>query len=137
MPRKPVTKPKKVDVNASRKYYCAPDAEWGGYVNLKVNENERSDFDGWQIEEAANISPYLEDQAIEGLKLSVSYDAENSTYIATFTGAGCINDPARYCLTARSDTLAEATNLLLYKHVVLLDGDWSSYMPNTNRAKFG
>lgn len=135
MPRKP--KDPKVDVNANRKYFCASEAEWGGYINLKVNEDERSDFDGWQVEESANVSDLLAYQIVEGLKLSVGYDADNSSYLATFTGAGCVGTKLRCCLTARSDDLFEAINLLLYKHVVLLDSDWSSYRPATGRSSFG
>lgn len=125
------------DVNASRLYYCASEAPWGGYVNLRVSEDERQDFDDWTVEEAASLGRYLETATVEGLKLSVTYDAENSSYIATFTGAGCHGDKARYCLTARSSDLTEAINLLLYKHLVLLDGDWGAYAPSTGRAVFG
>lgn len=128
---------RKSDVNASRLYYCAADASWGGYINLRISEDERSDFDLWQTEEQANLSRFLESATVDGLKLSVTYDAENSAYIATFTGAGCHGDKARYCLSARSSDLNEAINLLLYKHLVLLDGDWGAYAPATGRAQFG
>lgn len=131
------SKASKPDVNASRVYYCAPDAPWGGYVNLRLVEEEREDFDNWAAEEAANLGGFLETALIDGLKLTVSYDAENSAYVATFTGAGCHGDKSRFCLTARSSVMTEAINLLCYKHYVLLDGDWGAYAPATGRAVFG
>lgn len=137
MPRgKSTTRPgKKDDVNAKRKYWCASDAPWLGFVNLKVSENERSDFDGWSQAEGENIWPMLEEQMVEGLKLSVSYDAENGCSVATFTGAGCVGIRERCCFTARAATWDEAVRLLLYKHLILMDGDWSSYLPKTGRRQ--
>lgn len=127
----------RVDVNASRRYFCPTDADWGGYINLRVAEEERMDFDGWRVEEAANIAEYWQQALVDGLKFSVTYDAENSAYIATFVGAGCKADKARYSLSARGADLFEATELLLYKHMVLLDGDWSGFNPSKGRVTFG
>lgn len=135
--RKQPNDKQKADVNKGRRYFAPPDAEWGGYINVRVDASERADFDGWQVAEQANISRMLEDAAIEGLKLSVSYDAANSAYVASFTGAGCLADDARYVLSARSGDFWEAVALLLYKHHVLLRGDWGAYMPSSQRASFG
>lgn len=129
--------PTRGDANLNRRYFCPADAVWGGYINLRIDPNERADFDGWQVEEGTNLSRYLAEAVVDGLKLSLTYDAENSSYIATFTGSGCGGDKARYCLSARSGELNEAINLLLYKHLVLLDGNWSSYRPATGRMDFG
>lgn len=135
--RKQTGKNARADVNANRPYYCASDAAWGGYVNLRVTEDERSDFDGWFIEEEANLSDMLAQAIVDGLKVSVSYDAENSSAIATFTGAGCIGDKARYVLTARNADWWSAIALLLYKHHVLLDADWGRFRPANGTASFG
>lgn len=139
MPRKgnAGAKSAKVDVNASRLYYCPGDAPWGGYVNLRINEEERADFDAWATEETADFQRSLDLALVDGLKLGVSYDAENSAYVATFTGSGCHGDKARYLLSARGSSFSESVALLVYKHTVLMDGDWSSYSPATGRMNFG
>jgi len=139
MPRKgkSTNAPARVDVNASRLYYCDANAPWGGYVNLRITEEERGDFDEWCVAERDSFQGSLDLALVDGLKLGVSYDAENSAYIATFTGAGCHGDKSRYVLSARGATFSEAVALLVYKHQVLMDGDWSSYSPATGKANFG
>lgn len=123
--------------NDVRKYFRPSDAPWGGYINLRVSAGERADFDGWSQAEGEAIYAYLDDCLTEGLKYGHSYDAENSCYIATLTGGGCLMDPARYVLLARGATWWESLALLMYKHEVLLHGDWSNYRPATGRHTFG
>lgn len=127
----------KADVNASRRYFCPAEAVWGGYVNLRITQEERGDFDLFCNENADDLETALETAIVDGLKLGVTYDAENSAYIATFTGAGCVGDKARFVLVARGQSYQEAVALLVYKHFVLLDGDWSSYRPATGGFGFG
>lgn len=138
MPRKGnVQKPAKVDVNANRRYFSAQSDEWGGYINLRITGEERGDFDEWCIEARDTFQGTLDAALVDGLKLGVSYDAENSAYIATFTGNGCIGTKLRCVLSARGESFNEAVALLVYKHVVLMDEDWSSYSPTTGRMSFG
>lgn len=139
MPRgkRNAAKDARADVNANRPYYCAADATWGGFINLRVEPDERADFDGWRVEEAKEMAAMLDRQLVAGLKYSLSYDAENSAYIATFTGAGALGSGDRCSLSARAGDWWEATELLLYKHLVILDGDWGRYRPSNGTVAFG
>ena len=137
MPRtkKSVDAPKKADVNAGRKYYLPAEAKWGGFIDLRLDEQQKAEFLAWAAESPATWTDDLQEMLAEGLNLSIKFDAENSTFIASVMGAGITNSNERYCLTARSDVWTEALALVVYKHVVLMDGAWDDFLPKTGRLR--
>lgn len=121
----------KVDPNAGRRYYCEPEAAWGGYVDLSLDDGKRLDFTDWFQSHSPEAMQLLTDALGEGMAFGCKWDAANQCFLATFTGAGVANSNERYVLTARSDQMAEAMALLVYKHSVLMEGDWGGYRPAT------
>lgn len=123
------------DPNAGRKYYAAPDAIWGGYVDLKLDPERKAEFDDWYLAPTFDRQKLLQGLLVDGLAFSVKFDASSSAFLATFTGAGVEGSNERYCLTARSGDLDEATGLLLYKHQVLLEGWWGGILVKTGKLR--
>lgn len=121
--------------NAGRKYYCEPEAAWGGYVDLKLEEDRRDAFADWFRETGDAAMHEIVDALAQGLGLGVKWDAANQCFIASFTGAGVSNSNERYVLSARSDQFSEALALLIYKHVVCMSGDWGDFRPRTGTLK--
>jgi len=126
---------RKQDVNETRKYYATPDAPWGGYVDLALDEDQRATFNDWFLSPNNNQVQLLVDALGEGLAYTLKWDAENQCFISSFTGAGVDKSNERYCLTSRSDNINEALGLLIYKHVELLRGDWGAYTPKTRNVR--
>lgn len=108
-------------------FHCASDAEWGGYLNINLNDEQaqafndmwRETYEEWQIE--------LQDQVSKGRKYSVGWDASGGCFIASLTGRITVTSPQRFCLTSRSPNFFEATALLMFKHVELLSKDWGTF----------
>jgi len=117
--------------NAGRKYYAEPDAPWGGYVDLKLDDDRRADFANWFQKTGQEAMAHVYDALIEGLVFSSRWDEANQCYLVTFTGCGVSGSTERYVLTARSGEFSEALALLVYKHVVLMAGDWGDFRPRT------
>ena len=123
------------DPNVGRKYYCAPDAVWGGYIDLRLDEDRRSAFDDWYLAPTFDREKLLQGLLVDGLSFSLKFDANASSFLATFTGAGVSGSNERYCLTARAGEADEATALLLYKHQVLLSGSWGDVLVRSGKLK--
>ena len=123
------------DPNAGRKYYCAADAVWGGYIDLKLDEQRRSEFDDWFLAPTLDRAKLLQALLVDGLSFSLKYDTSSSAFLATFTGAGVSGSNERYCLTARAGDADEATGLLLYKHYVLLSGWWGDVLVKSSKLR--
>lgn len=67
----------------------------------------------------------VEELVFEGYKYSIGYDARNQCCIASLTDRGDGSPYKNCCITGRGATPADARYALLYRHVVLAQGDWS------------
>jgi len=111
------------------------EVEWGGFINLKLDVEQKAEFADWTQGDGAKAWAYLCDSVSEGLKYGLSYDSENMCFVATYTGQGVVADERRYCLTARGSTMESATALLVYKDAVMLEKDWGRYRPSNGMAE--
>lgn len=113
---------------------------WGGFINVNLNQADKAAFIDWKELQGDSIRATIEDLVSIGFKLSLSYDAPGDFFLACFTGEGLalVGDEARYCLTARAPGMGDAIALLLYKHWVMLDRDWSAAQkPFAKDDRFG
>lgn len=131
MPRakKDVSSPKPEKTTSQRQI----EPEWGGFLNLKLDDADKERFGVWFEASEKTISSLLDDAMIDGLKVSIGYDAENECYIATFTGKLIPAHDTRYAASARAGTYWEALALMCYKHFVLAEGNWFDFTPHNNR----
>lgn len=137
MPRgkKPVAAPTKADPNAGRRYYLPGDAVFGGYINLKLDEEHHEAFDRWYGEFEPRIGEFLAETLVDGMAFSLKFDAENDCFFASYSGAGVSGSNERYVLTARSSSWAEALALLVFKHTELMGGSWDDFLPKSGKLR--
>jgi len=84
----------------------------------------RENFVRWATEYEPQLMSLLDLLVREGYVFSVRVDEENSAYVARLQITLGVK-PKTYILTAFHASVPEATMLVLFKHVVLLDSDWS------------
>lgn len=70
----------------------------------------------------------VDDLIIEGFKYSLGRDARNSCYVASLTDKQEGTPFHNHCLTGRGATPVAARISLLYRHLVLAEGDWSFFV---------
>lgn len=114
------------------------DDEWGGFVQVSLDEAHREEYDLWLSEAGPSVWRELDDALGVGLKLSVSYDGQNQCYIATLTGRPDVGGVRTFtcCLSARGGTFEEAVAVLIYKHASLLHYDWWDAVNEPKKARF-
>lgn len=114
--------------------WCPNDAEWGGYINIRLDDVQKEQFHVWFSESSQEIGVLLEDILADGAKFSLSYDDENQCFVATIAGALLQDDSRdRFTSTSRAGSVSETMALSLWKHYVLCAADYSQYLPKTNR----
>jgi len=95
------------------------------FVDLELSKAEKEalkDFCNTAEELDATLEGFLADET----KVTFRYDERNRCFVAFgFAAAGSENDG--YILTGRGGSVTRAIRQLLYKGVVILDGDWASY----------
>lgn len=100
--------------------------DWINYT-LTQQDKERLQ-DKSLVDELLRFS--VDDLVFEGFKFSLSRDEKNSCFVASLTiREGDSSSPSR-CLTGRGATPADARVSLLYRHLVLAQGDWSFFSQN-------
>ena len=119
-------------------YWCDQKAPWGGFINVRMDDDLKDRFYAWFEENGAQTIPMMVDMMATGLKFSQSFDLENDAFIVTVTGALVVPYPDRYCVTSRAGLLHDALGLAVWKHYELIRGDYGAYMPSKNGfANFG
>ena len=116
------------------------DLEWGGFINVRIDEDDKVQFEIWSEGNRSNLWVDFQEYLSRGFKFSLSYDPKGDFYLATFTAAGVklIGIDLRCCLTARAPVWEVAIALLMFKHEVLAKGNWGNYLPSQLKfANFG
>lgn len=124
----PATLPKNDDVK--QVYKCDDNADWLGFVNIRLDDDAKEAFDAWLHDNAAYVTGWLDDLLTSGMKASFTYDAGNSCYIASFTGALLSPLPQRCATTSRAGSLSEVIALMVYKHYVVAEGNYGQFYAN-------
>lgn len=125
---------KKATANKSKE---ALKVEWGGFVDIRLDDTEKDTFHHWHSELGEGVWSELAETVAQGFKLGLSYDPDGDFYLATLTAAGVdvIGLQDRYCLTARAPEWGMAVALLLFKHIVIARRNWGAYKPRTGRME--
>lgn len=107
----------------------ADEIAWGGFIDLKLTAEDKEQFGKWSEEFQWT---FLDDVLADEMKVSFSFDDTTDTYLCSLTSVKHAGSGLRCVLTARADTWERAAMLALFKHFILLDGDWGSYRPATH-----
>lgn len=110
---------------------------WGGFHTYSLSEDEKNHFRGWVVENADALWAEVDEAVLAGLKFSLAADAKNDCIVASLTGAGrSAYQDTDICLTGRGTDCDTAIAVLVYKFVVALDRDLSSFYNNVTK-RFG
>lgn len=112
---------RKVDAAKAR----AVEDGWKGFVNVELTEAQKAEAK--KLRENVGACWGVVFDLVEGeYKLSVSLDAKNNAYVVSMTGRKARDVNAGLTLTARGGTIEGALASFVYKHQVILEGDWTS-----------
>jgi len=105
---------------------------WGGYLNVRLNEDQKQQFSQWYSELGDDVWELFLQSLMEGMKFSLTYDSGTDTYTACLT-----NSPRHTCgvsslyvLSAFAPDWRLAVAALMFKHYQLLGGTWENYSPS-------
>lgn len=115
------------------KYWLPSDARWGGFVNIRLDADDRDAFNVWKEMRGGDFWNIFDDLLGQGMKVGFSYDPENECYVVTFTGRLMETTDERCCMTTRAGTFEEALALACWKHEMTGTGYYDTYRPKTGR----
>jgi hypothetical protein len=127
-PAKPKTDPREL-----QPYWTPNDAEWGGFVNIRLDDSQREAYAEWEADNAQYAPQVVDELLAAGMKIGLSYDADNQCYICTFTGALVSVSDMRFVMTTRAGTMDEVLALSVWKHTQVAHGDYGDFRPRTGK----
>jgi len=104
------------------------------FVNCPLSGEESKAAEKWFTQMLPDWANQLGSVMLSGYKYSLTWDSNNSSFIASLTGTPIAGTNAHKCISARSDDPVYAMLAVLFKHVVVYDcGDWTD---RKNTARF-
>lgn len=93
------------------------------FVNCELSKEERDAVSKWDVKYEVTFDTVAR-MVADGFKLSVTADRKHDCSIATFTSPKGDAGVRQQCLTARGPDFYGAIRCLVYKHAIVLEGEW-------------
>ena len=124
-------------VNSTGKYFLDGDARWGGFINVKLDDEQKERFVLWRDSSPSEGFVLFNSIVDEGMRCTLTYDGTNESYTCSFTGKLVSNSNERYCVTSRAGTMYDVMALAAWKHSILLEGSYDNLYSNGRQADWG
>ncbi len=98
------------------------------FVDLELTSQQKDGFKEWNWDEADSLAS-IESMGVEGYKFGSRYDRTNGSWIVSITCAETSLPNFGWCLSARGRSFLHALAVVLYKHHIVLRGDWAAALP--------
>lgn len=112
-------------------FFSPSDAPWGGFINVRLTDEHRGQFEAWYSSHSNDIGAMLTDILATGIKLSLTFDHENQCFLATLTGALVPPSRDRFAVSTRAGTMSEVLALACWKHFVLAKQNYGAFRPKS------
>lgn len=99
--------------------------EWKGFVNCELTAEHKADLEGYDTPTEFPFREGMEELTAEGYKVSISWDAKNSCFMALMYDQNPQSDFAGYALVGRGESVWDAWCALMYRHIVILSEGWN------------
>ena len=105
-----------------------------GYIQHTLTKEEKDNYDLWLIVDD-DIWNDLQVLVDNGYKVGIGYDGYNQTFQCSLTCNNSKDDNFGWVLVARAPDVYNCVRLVLYKHLVLLMGDWSTFHERAKESR--
>lgn len=104
------------------------------FVPCNLSAEDKKAFLTWNKKESFPVETLISDMLSKGMKLSISFDEENSTHIVSTTCKNNSSPNHNLCVVSRHADIALAVALAWYKIVEVLPDNWAAF---TEEADWG
>jgi len=99
-------------------------SDWKGFKDFRLTAEQLEGFAAFDTDDD-DLMDLLQTTLVEGYKLTLTYNGQSDTYNAAMTCNAEKHVNQGYTMSAFAPSAYSALKLLLYKHAVLLEGDWN------------
>ena len=118
--------PRKKSLGNEKEHAVNGKGSFKGYIQHSLTAEEKKGYEAWDCT-PEDLWDGIERLVDSGYKLSTSHDDYNNTRQASLTCNNPKHPDYGWVLVARAPDSFNAIALVMFKHVVLLGGDWSEF----------
>lgn len=97
---------------------------WKGFIECKMTDLEKQNFAEWDVHDN-DLFLLLSEAVSAGHKLSMTFNKQNDQFVCSFTGNDGTGKHEGFTLSGYAGDWYISLRVLLYKHCVLLESDWT------------
>jgi len=124
------------DVLPHRDFRLDENAPWGGFINVRLDDEQKEQFHAWYDANPNFSAQILSELLPAGIKVTLAYDWENDSWLCSFTGRLVSESAERFVTTTRAGSMPEVIALACWKHVYVQRGFYKRYS-NNNKPTWG
>lgn len=98
---------------------------WKGFKDVKLSDTQKQAYEAWDAQDE-ELYELVATTVQAGYKFSCVYNTSNDTFIATLTGGQGSGAADGYSMSAFAPDWYNALRVLMFKHVEILAGDWTT-----------
>lgn len=110
--------------------------EWKGFLDRRLTPEELEVLDASKPK-PTELWAAVDDIIQDGYRFMLSYNKQTKLASVTLTDNDSTRKTAGYALSSSDSDGASALKMAVFKHVVLLERDWSALIEQTPRARRG
>ena len=111
-------------------------AVWQGFLDLRLNDEQLVALDASKPK-PSDLFASVDDIAQAGYRFMLSYNNRTKLVSVTLVDDNPDRATGGYALSSSDEDAAGALKMAIYKHMVLLEGDWSSLLDKPARSRRG
>jgi hypothetical protein len=97
--------------------------DWKGFKDFRLTAEQLEGFGLFDTDDD-DLMDLIQVSLAEGYKVTLTYNGQSDTYNCAMTCNAEKHKNQGYTMSAFAPTAYMAMKLLMYKHAVLLEGDW-------------
>lgn len=104
--------------------------DWKGFATVAMTDAAKAQFEAWDCHDG-DVFDSLASYGEGGYKLSVSYNKQTGSWVASYTGTQDAGKNSGYTISGFAPTVYEALRVLLFKVSVLAPENWEDAVSAT------
>jgi len=119
--------------NASKDKKSSARPSWQGFIDFRLNDEQLAELDEWQPN-SLEVFEAVDGILLAGYRLTVSYNPQTKLATCTIIDDDKKRPSGGFGLSTADVNSAAALKAAVYKHSLVLQGDWSSLLDKPSQG---
>jgi len=110
--------------------------EWRGFLDLRLNDDQLAQLDEWKPK-PSEVWGAVDEATLDGYRFTLSYNKNTKLATCTMICDDANKKAAGYALSSADNDGASALKMAVFKHIGVLEHDWTPLLDIPPKARRG